>query len=263
MITKGILMMEKTLMGVIEVDPKVILEEGIRTELLKVLATAFQNHIDFGPGDKIDLKKKLNVLLTDLTALKKSFIYIQDYINLNGSKIWSEEMHRLINFYVELEANKFLSKKIKNINDKYENLKYQIPSYHPLKNSPDCYTRYILNLTDFKYTTFCPFNSTWYEKEKLDKEVFSVKLLYKIKNALGIEGFQGLGRLLGYLNFQNLVKLQPFFTGKLFTENSAALGAINKQFGSPFVCTELNRNLEKDLFVSLLLSFIILLNSTF
>ena len=184
MITKGILMMEKTLMGVIEVDPKVILEEGIRTELLKVLATAFHNHIDFGPGDKIDLKKKLNVLLTDLTALKKSFVYIQDYINLNGSKIWSEEMHRLINFYVELEANKFLSKKIKNTNDKYENLKYQIPSYPPLKNSPDCYTflgritRYILNLTDPKYITFCAFNSTWYEKDKLDKEVFSIKLLY-------------------------------------------------------------------------------------
>ena len=253
MITKGILMMEKTLMGVIEVDPKVILEEGIRTELLKVLATAFHNHIDFGPGDKIDLKKKLNVLLTDLTALKKSFVYIQDYINLNGSKIWSEEMHRLINFYVELEANKFLSKKIKNTNDKYENLKYQIPSYPPLKNSPDCYTflgritRYILNLTDPKYITFCAFNSTWYEKDKLDKEVFSIKLLYKIKNALGIEGFQGLGRLLGYLNFQNLVKLQPFFTGKLFNENSIALGAINKQFGSPFVCTELNPNLENDL----------------
>jgi len=253
MITKGILMMEKTLMGVIEVDPKVILEEGIRTELLKVLATAFHNHIDFGPGDKIDLKKKLNVLLTDLTALKKSFVYIQDYINLNGSKIWSEEMHRLINFYVELEANKFLSKKIKNTNDKYENLKYQIPSYPPLKNSPDCYTflgritRYILNLTDPKYVTFCAFNSTWYEKDKLDKEVFSIKLLYKIKNALGIEGFQGLGRLLGYLNFQNLVKLQPFFTGKLFNENSIALGAINKQFGSPFVCTELNPNLENDL----------------
>ena len=77
-------------------------------------------------------------------------------------------------------------------------------------------TRYILNLTDPKNSTFCLYNSTWYEKEKLDKEVFSIKLLYKIKNALGIEGFQGLGRLLGYLNFQNLVKLQPFFTGKLF-----------------------------------------------
>ena len=41
--------------------------------------------------------------------------------------------------------------------------------------------------------------------------------------------------------------MQPFFTSKFFTENSIALGAINKQFGSPFVCTELNPNLEKDL----------------
>ena len=253
MITKGILMMEKTLMGVIEIDPKVLLEEGIRTELLKVLALAFQKHIDFAAGDKIDLKKKLQILDTDLSALKKSFIYIQDYINLNGSKIWSEEMHRLINFYVELEANKFLSKKIKNTNDKYENLKYKIPSYPPLKNSPESYTflgritRYILNLTDPKFVTFCPANSTWYEKDKLDKEVFDVKLLYKIKTALGIEAFQGLGRMLGYLNFQNLVKLQPFFTSKLFAESSNILGVINKQFGSPFVCTELNPNLENDL----------------
>ena len=69
----------------------------------------------------------------------------------------------------------------------------------------------------------------------------------KIKSALGIEAFQGLGRMLGYLNFQNLVKLQPFFTGKLFTESTAALAAINKQFGSPFVCTDLNPNLEDDL----------------
>ena len=253
MITKGILMMEKTLMGVIEVDPKVILEEGIRAELLKVLASAFHKHIDFGPGDKIDLPKKLNVLITDIFALKKSFIYIQDYINLNGSKIWSEEMHRLINFYVEIEANKFLSKKIKDLNDKYENLKYKIPSYPPLKNSPDSYTflgritRYILKLTDAKTATFCPFNSTWYEKDKLDKEIFGIKYLYKIKKALGIEGFQGLGRLLGYLNFQNLVKLQPFFTSKVFTDSTVALGKINKQFGSPFIVNELNPNLEDDL----------------
>ena len=253
MITKGILMMEKTLMGVIEIDPKVILEEGIRTELLKVLGDAFHKHIDFGTGDKIDLKKKLNLLCNDLNALKRSFMYIQDYINLNGSKIWSEEMHRLINFYVELEANKFLSKKIKNINDKYENLKYKIPSYPPLKNSPESYTflgrmtRYILNLTDPKNSTFCPSNSTWYEKEKLDKEIFGISLLYKLKNALGIEGFQGLGRLLGYLNFQNIIKLQPFFSGKLFTDSLNSLSVINKNFGSPFVTSEINPKLEDDL----------------
>ena len=68
-----------------------------------------------------------------------------------------------------------------------------------------------------------------------------------MKNALGIEGFQGLGRLLGYLNFQNLIKLQPFFSGKLFTDSLNSLSLINKNFGSPFVTSELNPKLEDDL----------------
>ena len=251
MITKGIFMMEKTLMGVIEVDPKEILEEGIRKELLKILARTFQKHIDFAPGDKIDLNEKMNKLISEMIAIKKSFIYIQDYVNMNGSKMWSEEMHRLINFYVELEANKFLSRKIKHKKDKYEMFKFNIPSYPPLKNCPESFTflgrlvRYILNLTDPKNITFCPFNYTWYEKEKLDKEVFGIKTLHKIKKALGIEGFQGLGRLLGYLNYQNLVKLQPLFNTKI--ESSNTLRTINKQFGSPFICHYVEKAQGKEL----------------
>ena len=253
MITKSILMMEKAFMGVIEVDPKIIFEEGIRTELLKVLGLIFQKHIDFGPMDKIDLKKKLNTLFIDLSAVKKSFIYVQDYINLNGSKIWSEEMNRLINFYVELEANKFLTKKIKNVNDRYESLKYKIPSYPPLKTSPESYTflgritRYLLNLTDSKNSTFCLNNLAWYKKYKLDKEVFGIKLLRKIKSTMGIEAFQGFGRMLGYFNYQNMTNLQVFFNSKLFNDNLNSLININKHFGSPFICNEINPNLENDL----------------
>ena len=253
MITKGILMMEKTLMGVIEVDPKEILEEGIRKELLNLLANTFQKHIDFSPGDKIDLTQKLNRLISEISSIKKSFIYIQDYINMNGSKMWSEEMHRLINFYVELEANKFLSRKIKNKKDKYEIFKYKIPSFPPLPKSPDSFTflgrltRYILSLTEPKNVTFCPLNYTWYEKEKLDKEVFGIKMLYKIKKAIGVEGFQGFGRLLGYLNFQNLTKLQPLFNNKLLIESSNNLRQISRQFGSPFICHNIEKAEGKEL----------------
>jgi WASH complex subunit strumpellin len=57
--TKGIFMMEKTLMGVIEVDPKIILEKGIRRELLFLLAKIFHNYIDFKANDKINLDKKI------------------------------------------------------------------------------------------------------------------------------------------------------------------------------------------------------------
>ena len=251
MITKGIFMMEKTLMGVIEVDPKVILEEGIREELLNLLGQTFHKGIDFGPGEKIDLTQKLNKLILEISSLKKSFIYIQDYVNMNGSKMWSEEMHRLINYYVELEANKFLSRKIKHKKDKYEMFKYKIPQYAPLKSCPEIVTflgrltRYILSLTEAKNITFCPFNYTWYEKDKLDKEIFGIKTLYKIKKAIGVEGFQGLGKLLGYINLQNLVKLQPLFNNKVTDSNT--LRTVYKQFGSPFICHKVDKSEGKEL----------------
>ena len=86
--TKGIFMMEKTLVGVIEVDPKIILEKGIRTELLKLLASTFHNYIDFKANDnKIALDKKLNELIVRISSIRKSFLYIQDYININGNKM--------------------------------------------------------------------------------------------------------------------------------------------------------------------------------
>jgi WASH complex subunit strumpellin len=82
--TKDIFIREKTLVGVIEVDPKIILEKGIRTELLKLLAKKFHTYIDFKADDKIDLIKKLNELINKIAAICKSFLYIQDYINIVG-----------------------------------------------------------------------------------------------------------------------------------------------------------------------------------
>ena len=130
--------------------------------------------------------------------------------------------------------------------------KYQIP-LGTIKSSPESITflgrltRYILNLTEPKNVTFCPLNYTWYEKDKLDKEVFGIKILYKIKKAIGVEGFQGFGKLLGYLNFENLVKLKQFFNGKLLNESSGILRNISKQFGSPFICHNVNKQEGKDL----------------
>ena len=253
MITKGIFLMEKTLLGITEVDPKELLEEGIRKELLNLLANTFQNNIDFSPGDKIDINEKLNQLINEVKKIRKSFLYIQDYVNINGSKMWSEEMHRLINYYVELEANKFLTKKIKHKDDKYEIFKYKIPRFQPLKNSPECFTflgrlvRFILLLTDQKNTTFCPSNYTWYEKEKIDKEIFGIKTLYKVKKAIGVEGFQGFTKLLGYLNSQNLLQLQHVFNNKLFNESNGTLRVINRQIGVPFISHTIQKSEGKEI----------------
>ena len=234
-------MMEKTLMGVIEVDPKVILEKGIRRELLLLLAKIYHSFIDFKVGEKINLAKKLNELIEKVSSVKKSFLYIQDYININGNKMWCEEMHKLINYYVELEANKFLSKKFKSKKFLDEEMKeLSLIRFAPLKTSPESptfmgrLTRYILYLTNPKNAIFCPANYSWYDKN--NNEIFGIKLLNKIKLAIGVEGFQGFGKLLSYLNYKNLLILQNLYNQSITNESyNKCLRGILTLYGSPFM----------------------------
>jgi hypothetical protein len=155
--------------------------------------------------------------------------------------MWCEEMNKLINYYVEIEANKFLARKIKQKNDFYDNTKdLAPPRYPPLKTSPESptflgrLTRFILNLTSPKNSIFCPANFTWYDKN--NNEIFGIKYLNKIKLAIGIEGFQGFIKLLGYLNYQNLISLNTIYN-KTVTDASyiKCLKNISNLYGSPFI----------------------------
>lgn len=50
-----------------------------------------------------------------MDAFKRSFEYIQDYVNIYGLKIWQEEVSRIINYNVEQECNSFLRTKVREI----------------------------------------------------------------------------------------------------------------------------------------------------
>lgn len=91
--TEGILMMKKTLVGVIELDPKQLLEDGIRKELVKHLAESLHNGLIFNPRSKShDLVDKLTNVAKIIDGYKRSFEYVQDYLNICGFKIWQEEV---------------------------------------------------------------------------------------------------------------------------------------------------------------------------
>lgn len=53
--TEGILMMKTTLMGIIKVDPKQLLEDGIRKELVKQVAYALSRGLAFNPKAKVSI----------------------------------------------------------------------------------------------------------------------------------------------------------------------------------------------------------------
>ena len=109
--TEGILAMEKTLLGVIQVDPRQILEDGIRKELVRQISDALHQGLAFKDPTKLP-EQALNGLAAHLDGFKRSFEYIQDYINIYGLKMWQEEFSRIINFNVEQECNLFLKKKV-------------------------------------------------------------------------------------------------------------------------------------------------------
>lgn len=95
-------MMKTTLVGIIKIDPKQLLEDGIRKELVKQVAAALHSNLIFNPRAKTsELEPKLDRLGTVMDGFRRSFEYIQDYVNIYGLKIWQEEMLRIINYNVE------------------------------------------------------------------------------------------------------------------------------------------------------------------
>jgi len=58
-----------------------------------------------------ELLPKLEALGKVMDGFRRSFEYIQDYVNMYGLKIWQGEMLRIINYNVEQECNSFLRTK--------------------------------------------------------------------------------------------------------------------------------------------------------
>ena len=109
--TEGILAMDDTLIGVIEVKPRQLLEDGIRRELVKKIADALHRLLHFS-GQPGELEQRLQLLQRTLDGYRRSFEYIQDYVSLHGLKIWQEDFSRIVAFNIEQECNRFLKQQV-------------------------------------------------------------------------------------------------------------------------------------------------------
>jgi len=91
-LAEGILLMQKTLVGIIRIDPKLLLENGIRKELVSQVCDVFhstltfQGRINGGSRDAV-LKNKLEHISKRVDGIRRSFEYIGDYVNSDGLKV--------------------------------------------------------------------------------------------------------------------------------------------------------------------------------
>ncbi|EPY84782.1 WASH complex subunit strumpellin isoform 1 [Camelus ferus] len=212
--TEGILMMKTTLVGIIKVDPKQLLEDGIRKELVKRVAFALHRGLIFNPRAKpSELMPKLKELGAAMDGFHRSFEYIQDYVNIYGLKIWQEEVSRIINYNVEQECNNFLRTKIQDWQSMYQSTHIPIPKFTPVDESVTFIGRLcreILRITDPKMTCHIDQLNTWYDM-KTHQEVTSSRLFSEIQTTLGTFGLNGLDRLLCFMIVKELQNFLSMF----------------------------------------------------
>lgn len=201
--TEGILQMKTTLVGIIKLDPKQLLEDGIRKELVQQVASALHRGLVMNPKLKSsELTQKVAALGYTMDGFRRSFEYIQDYVNIYGLKIWQEEVSRIINFNIEQECNSFLRQKVLDHESVYQSKDIPIPKY-PRTDAESVnfigrLAREILRITDPKTTTYISDLATWYDL-KTKQDVTDNKIFNRIQGGLGTFGLNGLDKLFSFM----------------------------------------------------------------
>ena len=223
---EGMLAMKSTLVGVIKVDPKRLLEDGIRKELVRQVSGALHDHLTFTGGQKSrgELSAKLDKLGKTMEGFRRSFEYIQDYVRISGLRIWQEELSRVINFNVEQEANTFLRQKIPTWASEYQSKSIPIPVYPSggggdANNFTGRLANEIIAVTSPKSTLYVKSMQSWYDSRS-HNEVASLSLFAALGNSVGTIGLAGLDRLLGLKATSTLQALIAHFERSVFRDKA-------------------------------------------
>lgn len=209
--TEGILVMEKTLLGVIEVEPRHILEEGLRRELVRQLSNALSRVLTFKDQNRKEINAAMSKIANTLDGLKRSIEYIQDYIGIAGLKIYQQEITRVMNYFTEQEANRFLKHKTYDSQSRWQSREIPIPKLFQIQESTGSITFMgrvmcaMLELTAASSTIYAPECSAWFThpaadqksrtKTPLTEEVCGIRTFSLLNKSLGAIGIRGLDRL--------------------------------------------------------------------
>ncbi|OMJ85225.1 hypothetical protein SteCoe_13541 [Stentor coeruleus] len=195
--TKGILIMEKTFVGLIEIDPKQLLEEGIRRELVNKISEILHTHMTFKESNIDAFIRRLDSLAEKLKKFQQAFEYIQDFIGLYGLKIWQEEMTRVIGFNIDLEASSFIPLISSNI-EAYQSATIPIPKMKSDDTNAITFAgrllRELLKLCDIKKNIYVEWMHGWYEPS--GKEIVGIDVMSKLYQSIGVHGLAGVDKLL-------------------------------------------------------------------
>ena len=213
--TEGILAMERTLLGVLEVDPRQVLEDGLRKELVYRVSKAFHDILQFDDTKVEACQETFNVLADTLNAYRLSFEYIQDYISIYGLRMWHEELSRVINYNVEQECNRYLKKKVYDRASTYQSRAIPIPRFPAPEgdmavNFMGRLMHSLFLLTDPHETTYSSQNLAWYTSK--GKELCGIGTFSLLHRSVGLLGLAGLDRMLSFRIVHTMNNILKFWS---------------------------------------------------
>jgi WASH complex subunit strumpellin len=132
--------MERTVLGIIQVDARQVLHDGLRKELVQQVSAAMHTTLVFVNGKtgtasatqadvRTDLDRCLKRLAKVMDGFRRSVEYLQDYVDLAGLKMWQEELSRIVNYNIEQECNRYLKKKVLDHDSAYQSTVVPIPKF--------------------------------------------------------------------------------------------------------------------------------------
>jgi WASH complex subunit strumpellin len=221
--TEGILAMEKTLLGIIQVDPRLVLADGIRSELVLQVSRAMHAMLVFdgkdvakGADPTTVAEGRLAALETRLAGFRAAFEYIQDYINIYGLRLWQEEFSRIISYNVEQECNRFLRKKVLDSESRYQSAEIPIPRMPKPPGSASTAANFmgrlmnqLLVMTAPATTVYAPEWCGWYRENGI--EACGVSFFNLLQRSVGVLGLAGIDRMLSFLIVYKLNELKKFW----------------------------------------------------
>ena len=240
-LTTGVLAMKTTLMGVITVDPKQMLEEGIRKQLVKKIISVLYFSLmptkkQKGGMNLSNFNKMIDLVGRALEGIQHSFEYMGDYVNLDGLRIWHHEYNRIMCFLVEQESNRFLKKKILGWQSEFQSK--TVPIELPKSNQAKCITCLgslcdsLINLTQSKNGVYCEIIGGWLNPNT-GEEVLGTKTINKMCNAIGIEGTSSIDTLLSFILADRLKNFFKLFENEHFGNFSPAMQSLLNMWPSP------------------------------
>lgn len=202
-LSQGIMAMTKTFIGAIELDPRHLLEEGIRKQLVKELASKLHSIFVLSAGQVDELEEQLREAQICLQSQQRLMEYFQDYVHVHGLRLWQEEFTRIVNYTVEQECNNYIRRKIQDWESPYQSRAIPIPQFSVSRKNHSkpvtfigCIIEQLLSLTDPSRSMYLAPMSGWFDAA--GQELVGLRTFIALKESLGAAGMMGIDRVLSF-----------------------------------------------------------------